>query len=227
MSWIEFKNNTTDDYGLIVVSLGRRQRAEEQIDSYEIPYRNDELIIHSQTYKPYIREIELASKEKAKFPLVNAWLNGRGKLKTSIDENGYFIASVISGLPYEQMMNSVDSFQVGFKVNPFFYLDSGDDSINITMQTTIYNPGTIYSDPYIKITGSGNVDLIINDTIYSFTGIDGYIEINSDLKTVYRDTLNQGSKMYGNFPILEVGENIIAWTGTVTSVEIIPKWREL
>lgn len=224
---IQFKNISNDDLGLIAVNLGRRQKAEEQIDAYEIPYRNDELIIHSKTYKPYIREVVFATTDRAKIPLINQWLDGRGNLRTSLDPDGYYIASIITGLPYEAMMNNVDQFQVGFKVNPFFYLDSGDDPLTITSATTIFNPGTIYSEPYIKITGSGNIDLLINSTVYSFTAIDTYIQIDSSLKSVYRDTINQGDKMVGEFPVLEAGDNIIAWTGTVTSIEIIPKWREL
>jgi len=225
--WIQFKNMSNDDLGLIAVNLGRRQKAEEQIDTYEIPYRNDELIIHSKTYKPYIREVVFATTDRSKIPLINQWLDGRGNLRTSLDPDGYYIASIITGLPYEAMMNNVDQFQVGFKVNPFFYLDSGDDTLTINTSTTIFNPGTIYSEPYIKITGLGNVDLLINSTVYSFTAIDSYIQIDSTLKSVYKDTINQGDKMIGEFPVLEAGDNIIAWTGTVTSIEIIPRWREL
>jgi phage-related protein len=130
-------------------------------------------------------------------------------------------------LPYEAQAREVDQFQVGFKVNPFFFLDSGSEYITLSAPATIYNPGTIYAEPYIKITGSGDIDLTINDTVYAFTGVDGYIEINSELKTVYKDTINQGNKMIGEFPVLSIGDNMISWSGAVTSVEIMPKWREL
>lgn len=227
MHWVQFKDNNSKEFRLITIDLGRRQRAEEQIDTYEIPYRNDDLIIHSATYKPYVRNMIFALMDKEKMSLVNQWLTGRGKLRTSKDNEGYFIASIITGLPYEAMAFNVDQFQVGFKVSPFFYLDSGDEKIKTTTQTRIFNPGTIYSEPYIKIVGNGDIDLIINSKIYSFKGVDGYIEVDSDLKIIYRDSLNQGDKMTGELPILGVGENIISWVGSVTSIEILPRWREL
>ncbi len=227
LSWIEFKDQTNIEFGLTVSDIGRRQRAEEQVDEYEIPYRNDNLIIHTNTYKPYIRQIELTVKNKEKMKLVNAWLAGRGKLRTSIDRDGYFIADILKGLEVQKLSRLFDRFNVAFKVSPFFYLDSGDIPILITTQSTIFNPGTVYSEPYIKITGSGNVDLTINDTIYSFTEINSYIEIDTELKIVYKDTLNQGDKMTGNFPALIPGANYIEWSGTVTSIEIKPRWREL
>lgn len=227
MNWLKFKNNYSNDFDLITVNLGRRKRAEEQIDSYEIPYRNDELTIHSNTFKSYIRNVEFANRNNEKTSLINQWLVGRGKLRTSLDINGYFIASVVTALSPEKMMNNVDGFTVGFKVNPFFYLDIGDENITLETQTTLVNLGTIYSEPYIKINGTGDITLTINSTNYFFTAVDGYIEIDSELKLIYKDTLNQGEKMSGELPVLEVGNNVITWAGNVTSVEIIPKWREL
>ncbi|QDY17535.1 phage tail protein [Clostridium botulinum] len=31
--------------------------------------------------------------------------------------------------------------------------------------------------------------------------------------------------MYGEFPIFQVGENKISWTGNVSKIEITPRWR--
>jgi phage-related protein len=224
---LEFKEKTNMDMGITVTNLGRRKRAEEQIDNYEIPYRNDELVIHSNKYKPYIRNIEFALPNKSVRSLVNQWLTGRGKLRTSDDVDGFFEASVFTAIEPEKMMNNVDGFTVGFKVNPFFYLDCGEKEVEVNSSMKIHNPGTIYAQPYIKITGSGNIDLMINTKIYSFLGVDGYIEIDSELMVVYKDTINQGEKMIGEFPLLTLGENAITWTGAVTNVKIIPRWREL
>lgn len=224
---VQFKENRSDEFALLVTKIGRRQRAEEQIDEFEVPYRNSNLIIHSNTYKPYLREMEFTLKNKENTRLINAWLYGRGKLRTTIDKEGYFYASVTSEIGVEKLSKLFDSFTVSFKVDPFFYLDIGDEEIILNNSSTIFNPGTIYSEPYLKINASGNVDLTINSRIYSFTAIDGYIEIDTDLKVCYKDTLNQGEKMSGDFPTFEVGNNIISWNGTVTSIQIIPRWREL
>lgn len=227
MNIMQFKNNLSSDFGLIVKDLGRRSKPEEQIDIYEMPYANDDLIIHNGKYKPYLRDMEFVAKDMANIPLINQWLDGRGILKTSVDNNGFFYASVINSIPYNSATKKLDSLKVTFKVSPFFYLDSGNTTITLTSSQSFTNIGTIYSEPYIKVTGSGNITLTINSTIITLTGVSSYIEIDSELKNVYKDTINQGDKMSGEFPILQVGTNNISFTGTVTKIEIIPRWRQL
>lgn len=225
---VEFNDIKNTDLDLHCISCGRRQRAEEQINEYPVPYSDTEPTEHTGTYKPYLRPMKFAWKDKTKTADIYKWLKGFAKLRTSKDPNGYFKADVVSGYDADKFSRRYDDFQVQFKINPpFFYLDSGDTPIILTVPGTITNLGTHIAKPYIKITGSGNIDLTINSTVYSFTAVDTYLEISSEPPYVYRDTLNQGDKMVGKFPILELGENTISWTGTVTEIEIIPQWREL
>ena len=40
------------------------------------------------------------------------------------------------------------------------------------------------------------------------------------------DPLKDNNKAgFDEFPVLEPGDNSISWTGTVTKVEIVPRWR--
>ena len=224
---VEFNGIKNTYLDLHCISCGRRQRAEEQIVEYNIPDRDDEPTEHTGKYKPYLRPMKFAWKDKARTAEINKWLVGYGELRTSKDPDGYFKANVVSGYDVEKFSRRYDEFQVQFKINPgFFYMDSGDDIIVMTAPGTIVNMGTISSEPYIKITGSGNINLTINSTVYSFTAVDTYLQIDSELKYVYRDALNQGDKMVGKFPVLAVGSNAISWTGTVTKIEVVPRWRE-
>lgn len=225
---VEFNGISNIALDLHCISCGRRQRAEERIEEYSIPNSDYEPTEHTGKYKPYLRPMKFAWKDKARTAEINTWLKGYAKLRTSKDPSGYFKANVVSGYDVNKFSKRYDDFQVQFKINPpFFYMDSGDEAITLTAPGTIVNMGTHIAEPYIKITGSGNIDLTINSTVYSFTGVDTYIEIDSESKYIYRDTLNQGDKMVGKFPILELGENAISWTGTVTKIEITPRWREL
>lgn len=225
---VDFKENNSEELGLITLDPGRRQRAQEQTNVYPMPYSDYEPTEHTGKYKPYERPMEFYVPDEDRISLINSWLAGYGKLRVFKDPGGYFKASVISGLEYEEIVKVKDKMRVVFKINPpFFYLDSGDTTINLTAPASLTNPGTHTADPYIKITGTGNVNLDINGAIVVITAIDGYIVIDSESKYVYRDTINQGDKMEGEFPKLPPGVNNIAWTGTVTKIEIIPRWREL
>lgn len=225
---VMFKNVTSNDIGLITTDIGVRQRSKEQIITYPVPYRDGILTEHTGKYEPYEREIEFYVPGHPERRAANAWLAGFGKLRTADDPGGYFKASVISDLDYSRFIKESKKLAVTFQISPpFFYLDSGDTPIPLIAPGSITNLGTHIAEPYIKITGSGNVVLNIGGEFITFTGIDGYIEIDSEAQYCYKDTVNQGDKMVGDFPVLLPGINNISWTGTVTSIEIIPRWREL
>ena len=45
-------------------------------------------------------------------------------------------------------------------------------------------------------------------------------------RSVYRGTTLLNSKAgFDEFPVLDPGDNSISWTGAVTKVEIVPRWR--
>lgn len=227
--------DTIEGTNIITVKQGRKQRPSEQVDVYQIPYRNEDLVIHSGRYMPYIQEFEFALQNPALISQINSWLSGKGKLYLENDyeqfnRDGFYIASVIDGWTYDHDIQGDDVyvFTVKFKVDPFFYHNSGETKKTfITQPIKLYNSGTIYSEPYIRINGSGNITLTINSQLITLTDIVDYIEIDSALMVAYKDTLNEGRKMSGEFPVLDVGLNNISWTGNVTSVEIKTRVRDL
>ncbi len=227
MSTLSFNGTASTAYtSLIVTDLGRRQRGQEQIDTYAIPERSGALHVLSGVYNSYTREMTLSIKNKTERAAIASWLKGSGKLITSDDANGYFNA-VVTGFDVSRVSRKFDEYRVAFEVEPYFYLDSGVAVVTYTTKPqTLVNPGTASANPYIKITGSGAVTLTVNSTVINLT-IDTYIEIDTELLLCYKGTENAGASMVGEFPKLAVGANSITWTGTVTKVEITPRWREL
>jgi len=226
---IEFKGKTNQDIGVNCIDPGRRQGAEEQLITYTVPNRDDEPIEHTGSYKPYIRTMIFAVKDKSRVKDLFDWLQGAGKLYTSIDPGGFFKAHVVSQRYVTRQTLNYDYIQVIFKINPgFFYLGSGDTPLPFTTSPAVINNlGTHDSEPLIKVTGSGNITLDINGKIIQLTGVVDHIYLDSEGQYCYKDTTNEGQKMVGDFPVLNPGVNNMAWTGTVTSIEIIPRWRDL
>lgn len=226
---VEFNGVTNTGLDLHCVSCGRRQRAEEQIEEHNIPYNDYEPTEHTGKYKPYLRPMKFAWKDKTKTAEIYNWLKGYAKLRTSKDPGGYFKADVVSGYDVEKFSRRYDEFQVQFKINPpFFYMDYGDEPITLTAPGTIVNMGTIYSEPLIRIIGSGNITLTINGRTLAFTGIETFIDIDPELTIPYfKNNENVGEKVVGDEPYFDVGENVITWTGAVTEINILGRWREL
>lgn len=228
MSSFSFKGIDSSSFSsLVVTDIGRRQRAMEQVDSIAVPYRDGNVHVHSGKYNSYFRNMQLSLKNKTQRAAIYKWLTGRGKLTTSDDPGGCFYASVVTGLDVVRVSRKFDTFYLTFECDPFFYLTSGDTVVEDTVSPlTLTNLGTIPAAPYIKITGSGTVELTINSVVTTFH-VDTYIECDSLLSLCYKDTVNVGSRMVGEFPMLPVGEVAISWTGTVTKFEIKPRWRQL
>ena len=221
-----FKDKSTHDFPLLVTEVGRRQKAAEQIERFEVPYRNGALTIRSDRYESYPREMRMVCTDKDAIGGINEWLDGHGVLRTDLDRGGFFIADVVSGLEYENYLRDIDAFSVEFLIEPFFYLDSGEIMITSTAAFSLINPGNIYSQPLITVYGSGDITLNINSQFVQLTGVETSITMDSKLALCYRDTLNMGAKMTGEYILMDTGTNNIEWTGSVTKIEITPRWRE-
>ena len=114
-------------------------------------------------------------------------------------------------------------FKIIFLCNPLKKQTNSDNPIILTTNTTLYNEN-ITSKPYIKVVGSGDITININNQKLILKGVEGYIEVDTELYNCFKGNVNQNNKMYSDFPILEEGKNDISWEGNVTQLEILPRW---
>lgn len=120
-------------------------------------------------------------------------------------------------------------FTLTFSCLPFRYLLTGLEVINITDTLTVRNPFNFASKPYIKVYGSGEGTLVIQNEagnkIWHFSDIDEYVEIDSELMNFFKGTELKNSSVSGDgFPELSKGDNVLSFNGRVTRIEIIPRW---
>ena len=83
------------------------------------------------------------------------------------------------------------------------------------------------SEPYMKIYGSGDIIISINNRPLKFKNVENYIEVDTELMNCFKGETNQNNRMYSDFPILTTGENVFSWVGNVTKIEIEPRWVKL
>ncbi|MEC3376929.1 phage tail protein, partial [Bacillus cereus] len=114
-------------------------------------------------------------------------------------------------------------FEVDFKLDPFEYTE--DVNLKLTKPGVIYNPGTIESDPKFWIVGNGTFRITINNVSFQIKDVNGSVVIDSEILESYTDTISMNNKMVGQFPIFNVGENTIEWSGAIQFMEIRPRWR--
>lgn len=151
------------------------------------------------------------------------------KLYDTYDEDYYTYAYISNNAGITDLAKRMLSkIEIEFTCKAYKRNIKGDKIISLVKAATLYNPEEYTSLPYIKIYGNGNITLSINNRSHAFKDVDGYIEIDSELMNAYKDKQLQNNKMLTIlFPKLAAGANNISWVGSVTKVEIIPRWQKL
>lgn len=221
-----------NDYGIYVLQNPSILSPKRRVTTSYIPGRNSSLRYDENTYEDITISVSCGVKDDSiidKIDDIKGWLIGAGESELIFDfqPNKKYIAQVVNSIDFAQSIEIFSEFPIIFNCRPFKY--AVDNSI-ITMTSSgiINNIGTIYAEPKIKVFGSGNINLNIGSQVINLIGINNCIIIDSDLQDCYDDNgSNLNNKMNGEFPIFNVGENNISWTGNATKLEITPNWRWL
>lgn len=163
---------------------------------------------------------------------ISQWLKsdiGWFPLKFSGQSGFNYIAIMHERFNIQETLRDFGRTIITFKIKPY-KMATGVSLITVAKGQTLTNPNKRESKPYIKVTGTGNITLTKNGvnwlTLYN---VDNYIEIDSEAMVAYDLNGQKNDKMSSNltpmFPLLTSGQNTINWTGTVTKVEINPRWE--
>ena len=225
-SFIYGNKDSYENFGIIINKLPPSVVPENNIEEYELPGRDGNLTIDYKTRKSYILPLECTIMDKTRIEEVKAWLmNTSSDLVFSWDPNYKYQARIINKIDISQSLKTFGEFPLMFKVQPYKLSINNDEVITLEDTGTIYNGTGNISRPIIKVFCTGAITLMVNGLSVVLTNVVDYVTINSDLQDAYKDTLLKNNDMSGEFPTLEVGNNTISWTGTVTKVEITPNWR--
>lgn len=128
-------------------------------------------------------------------------------------------------------MGEALSSEVVFTVKPYKFLRTAPMS-TLTGAGSITNPTRYPSLPLIKVFGSGDITLNINGTPFVMKGVSTFLILDSAIMEAYQDTggilVPYNTKIYTRkYPFFKPGVNTISWTGTVSKLEILPRWRSL
>ncbi len=224
-----FKGKDSRDMDILISAMPDIVKPRRREEEVAIPGRNGVLTIDEGTYEGYTISVECGARGTEKLEEIAAWLDGSGDLFLSTEPDKIYKARISNAISIADVIYLYISFLVQFKVFPFKYsVNAFGDNFTLTRPCSIYNKGTVCSQPTMTIYGNGNIILTVNGTNYGLNGINGSVTIDSEMMEVYKDATNANDKYSAlDFPRFEVGENSISWTGSVTKIEVEPKWRWL
>lgn len=94
----------------------------------------------------------------------------------------------------------------------------------------ITNLGLEQSKPIIHLQGDGTIEFKVNGNVqftYTFPDGENEVYIDCEKQDAYVGNILKNRNMNGEFPILEVGDNIIEFTGHLTKIDILARSRWL
>lgn len=239
-----YNNKDSRDLNLRVKSMNDLSSPQRSIEKVSIAGRDGDLVIDNDSYENFTLSIECdidaqeTNIEEVATEL-KKWLQSDFSYKKLFANNFdfYYKAYCSNKLDIERTFKNFGEVLLQFDCIPFRFLN--DDTIltldtintNKTILTNIY----FKSKPTFYIEALGDVNIKINNQELilknlSENGILSDLIIDSEQMNAYRINnktnafVNENSKMFSDFPILEENENFISWKGDIKSFKIFPNW---
>ncbi|MDL2205772.1 hypothetical protein LJC33_02535 [Eubacteriales bacterium OttesenSCG-928-N13] len=229
--WFTFKNTTSTIFGVHVTTYPPITLPEERVEFVTVPGRSGSLTITEGdvVYDDITISVECLVKNLDALDQISAWLRGRGDLVLGNRPNVYYKARIVNQIEIEKLVRGRPhrTFAAVFRCAPFRYVYPAPAAIGFNASGSIANPGNVFSEPVITITGNGEIDLSIGNSTLHLDDVNGSITIDVPARLAYKDNLNQSFKLTGAWPVIPTGTSAVSWAGSVTRVSILPNWRNI
>lgn len=233
--YIIFNGTSSEDLGFVVEQLPDEHKPRRATSEIQIPGRPGKLIEDLGSYEPIQSNIKINCFGHATTE-VYAWLRGEGWMTTSQDPEFMRWVSF-----YDQFNDSrfrveqdcYDTITIPVRMQPYKHLVV-QEPIIITSASVFAGMGNENAAPILEITGSGDVELMINGASVLIDYLAGTIYLDCDAMTAYTEAA--GVKAFAGryvtviddvWPYLQPGMNEINWAGNITQLSVQPWWRWL
>lgn len=232
MAKIIWKNIDSETIpGLIITNIPPITKPKMKTSITKIDGRDGD-IIEELGYESYTKSIGIGLARNYDIDRVMKYFTGVGELIISDEPDKVYKAQIIEKIDYERLIRFKTAV-VKFYTQPYKYLkDEKSIILDINNETSlkITNVGLEKSKPIITLEGTGTIEISLNGFNlfkYVFPENETKVVIDSLEEEAYIDNVLKNRNMLGTFPIFEVGENTISWSGNLTKISIEPKSRWL
>lgn len=214
------------DYGLIVTSPITFPVSNEEVEDITVEGKSGTLTLRKGTYPNKIIEVQVYLKSSIdmwnKIRRIEEWLTDikDNRLIFSDRDIAYRVKRVELGDISNRLFKSGET-TFKFICEPFLTLLK-EDEIDITNIPSLRYLGNIPGECLIKIYGSGNIQLTVNQDTLTILNVDTVVTIDSKLMQT-RDKNNQSKDMTGDYPLLIPGVNTFSKIGTISKITLLPR----
>ena len=229
--WFEWNAQRCTAHGIRVVKQPEIIRPPERATFTVVPGRSGSLTTLEgvDVYDDFLLNADCVITDTTKLNAILTWLKGEGRVTFANRQGGFYYARIVNQISLDQILrgNLHRRFTITFRCQPFFYL-AGTANITVTASGSyINNLGSMFAEPVLKVTLTGDAQITVGASYIELTGITGVVTIDTPLMETYKDYTSYNHHMTGDYPLLHTGQNLISWTGGVTQIVITPNWRTL
>lgn len=223
---ILFNGKKSSYYGLLVSEYPTIPSINEDVEEIEIEGRSGSLLIKKGTYKN--RELNIKFKMLdseyfwSRFKKAESWLSDISDNRLFYDRKDrcFIVKRVIFG-DISKELKLYGEFEVTFILEPFLEDISPFSKTWLENEYVITNQGDFEALPELTLYGNGNIQVQINDDVFTINNVVDEVTINSKLMICFgKDKENKLLDMIGNFPTLKKGDNEIIVSSNVTKTSI-------
>lgn len=226
INYIELNGvNSQTIQGLLIQELPPITKPKIRTQIEEIDGRNGD-IITPLGYGAYDKTILIGLYSDFDINQIISYFNSSGTVIFSNESDKYYNYQIIDQIDFERLVR-FRTASVKMHVQPFKYSATDNSkTFNIDDETSISitNAGNYYSKPILNIMGSGTINIYLNGLqIFNIAlGDIGSIIIDTENMEAYNGTTLLNRSVIGSYDSfkLNVGSNIISWSGTVTGINV-------
>lgn len=226
MAYFIYNDIDSRNMGVILRALPPITRPNRRIEKITIPGRNGTLTVDEGAYDAISISLECYLKKGYDPRKITSWLQPSGEITFSDELDKYYHARIVNSIPLTRVFRITREFIIQLELQPLAYskeifvkkYDSG------VAHTFVIDEANANMYPYIKLEGSGEIELNINGNTMIIRP-DEYIELDCELQMAYKDNVSQNEKVYGSFFTLVPGRNTVSVFGNYTNLEI--KYRKM
>ena len=228
-----FDGINSKDMGIKIERHNNFSSPQRRVESISIPGRTGNILIDDGSYENQIFEYELILECDSKKGIdiskkaneISSWLHGDYTYKTLTFSNSdkTYKAVVINKIDITQMFKKFAKALVVFEAYEVANVAKGKSISVIKNEGTFINNTNREVKPILKLVGEGDCIININNQEMKIKGIEGHIIVDSYNMDCYKKlddgfVENNNKKMFGSFPVFNIGENEIKVNGAILEV---------
>lgn len=234
MNTFTYNSTASSTYGIFIEHRPVVTFPQRIVESIAIPGRSGNLLYDTGAYANVTVTYQVAYRDpgnvRSNAINIATWLyqGDYCELTDDYDPLYYRKAVFVSPLGVADVLNVAGRANITFECKPQRYLLSGKTQLTPAKNSSItnnYQPAL----PVLTIACTGNGTVTIGGTTITITGNSGNLVIDSERQTAENGGNNANSliSLSNGFPVLAHGSNTVTWTGSVTSVKVVPNWWTL